>query len=160
MGSAPSKANSSSSDPEKQRDFSDATAFLAALAIPPVSANGSLSLSNIASWESEIAAKSKAQLARTILAHSDMSAALTTRSARISDVHVFNNQIDFKTSPITSQKSSGRCWLFASTNTMRYDVMRKLNLKDFQISQVLCCLKVCSYHSDAKHSRTFSSTTS
>ncbi|KAJ7925193.1 peptidase C1B, bleomycin hydrolase [Mycena leptocephala] len=110
MGAAPSKANSTSSDPEKQRDFSDATAFLAALAIPPVSANGSLSLSNIASWESEIAAKSKAQLARTILAHSDYH-------------------------PITSQKSSGRCWLFASTNTMRYDVMRKLNLKDFQISQ-------------------------
>jgi bleomycin hydrolase len=105
MGSAPSTARSSTpspSDPEKQRGFTDATAFLAALAIPPVSPDGSLTRSNIASWESDIAAKPKAQLARTILAHSDISTALTTRSAQISDVHVFNNQIDFKTGPITS----------------------------------------------------------
>ncbi|KAJ6475258.1 peptidase C1B bleomycin hydrolase [Mycena vitilis] len=59
----------------------------------------------------------------------------TSRSARVSDVHVFNNQIDFKTGPITSQKSSGRCWLFASTNVMRFDIMRKLKLDDFQLSQ-------------------------
>ncbi|KAJ7680216.1 peptidase C1B, bleomycin hydrolase [Mycena polygramma] len=135
MGSAPSKPQSSASDPEKQRDFADATTFLAALAVPPVSADGSLSLSNIASWEREIAPNSKAQLARTILAHADISTALTSRSARVSDVHVFNNQIDFKTGPITSQKSSGRCWLFASTNVMRFDIMRKLKLDDFQLSQ-------------------------
>ncbi|KAJ7346506.1 peptidase C1B, bleomycin hydrolase [Mycena albidolilacea] len=138
MGSAPSTARSSTpspSDPEKQRGFTDATAFLAALAIPPVSPDGSLTRSNIASWESDIAAKPKAQLARTILAHSDISTALTTRSAQISDVHVFNNQIDFKTGPITSQKSSGRCWLFASTNVFRYEVMKKLKLEEFQLSQ-------------------------
>ncbi|KAF7361958.1 Cysteine proteinase 1, mitochondrial [Mycena venus] len=136
MGSAPSKPQSSSaSDPEKQRDFSDATAFMAALAVPPVSVDGSLTLSNIEKWESQIATKSKARLARTILAHSDISTALTTRSATISDVHVFNNQVDFKTGPITSQKSSGRCWLFASTNVFRYEVMKKLKLDDFQLSQ-------------------------
>ncbi|KAJ7262286.1 peptidase C1B bleomycin hydrolase [Mycena haematopus] len=136
MGSAPSTARSSNtSDPEKQRGFADATTFLAALAVPPVSPDGSLTLSNIASWESEIASKSKAQLARTILAHSDISSALTTRSALISDKHVFNTQVDFKTGPITSQKSSGRCWLFASTNVFRYEVMKKLKLDDFQLSQ-------------------------
>ncbi|KAJ6499410.1 peptidase C1B bleomycin hydrolase [Mycena sanguinolenta] len=136
MGSAPSTARSPSpSDPEKQRDFADTTTFLAALAISPVSPDGSLSLSNIASWESDIASKPKAQLARTILAHSDISTALTTRSALISDTHVFNTQVDFKTGPITSQKSSGRCWLFASTNVFRYQVMQKLKLDDFQLSQ-------------------------
>ncbi|KAF8210113.1 peptidase C1B bleomycin hydrolase [Mycena galopus ATCC 62051] len=135
MGSAPSTARFSTPDPEKQRDFADATAFLAALAIPPVSADGSLTLSNISQWESAVSSKPKAQLARTILAHSDISTILTTRSALISDVHVFNNQVPFKTGPITSQKSSGRCWLFASTNVFRYEVMKKLKLDNFQLSQ-------------------------
>lgn len=104
MGAAPSKTSASASDSEneKQRGFADATTFLAALAVPPVSASGSLSLSNIASWEAELATKPKTRLARTILAHSDISTALTTRSALIADTHVFNTQIDFKTGPITS----------------------------------------------------------
>ncbi|NLZ70026.1 MAG: C1 family peptidase [Clostridiaceae bacterium] len=36
---------------------------------------------------------------------------------------------------ITNQKSSGRCWMFAALNTLRVDVMRKLNLKTFEFSQ-------------------------
>ncbi|KAJ7733775.1 peptidase C1B bleomycin hydrolase [Mycena maculata] len=133
MGSYPSKPAPSVavSDLEKRL-----TASFDSLRVSlPTSANGSLSLSNLASWECEISANKKAQLARTILSHSDISTALTTRSAVVSDIHVFNNQIDFKTGPITSQKSSGRCWLFASTNVMRFDIMRKLKLDNFQLSQ-------------------------
>lgn len=36
---------------------------------------------------------------------------------------------------ITNQKSSGRCWMFAALNTMRFDVMKKLNLETFELSQ-------------------------
>ena len=36
---------------------------------------------------------------------------------------------------ITNQKSSGRCWMFAALNTMRYEIMQKLNLKTFELSQ-------------------------
>lgn len=36
---------------------------------------------------------------------------------------------------ITNQKRSGRCWMFASLNTMRFRVMKKLNLKTFELSQ-------------------------
>lgn len=36
---------------------------------------------------------------------------------------------------ITSQKSSGRCWMFAALNTARVDVMKKLNLDNFEFSQ-------------------------
>lgn len=35
----------------------------------------------------------------------------------------------------TDQKRSGRCWMFASLNTMRYRVMKKLGLKTFELSQ-------------------------
>lgn len=102
----------------------------------PQSADGSLTLSNVASWESTLSSDPKATLSRTILSHSNITSALQTRSAHIKDVHVFNHEVDFKTGPVTNQKSSGRCWLFATTNVLRYDVMKKLKLKEFQLSQV------------------------
>lgn len=36
---------------------------------------------------------------------------------------------------VTNQKASGRCWMFAALNTMRFDVMKKLNLETFELSQ-------------------------
>ncbi|QOY60055.1 C1 family peptidase [Thermophilibacter immobilis] len=35
----------------------------------------------------------------------------------------------------TDQERSGRCWMFASLNTMRYRVIKKYNLKTFELSQ-------------------------
>lgn len=36
---------------------------------------------------------------------------------------------------ITNQKQSGRCWLFAASNILRFQAIKKLNLNDFEISQ-------------------------
>ncbi len=36
---------------------------------------------------------------------------------------------------ITNQKQSGRCWMFAALNTMRFDIMKKLDLDSFELSQ-------------------------
>jgi bleomycin hydrolase len=36
---------------------------------------------------------------------------------------------------VTNQKSSGRCWLFATLNLMRHGAMEKMGLKDFEFSQ-------------------------
>lgn len=47
--------------------------------------------------------------------------------------HTFS--LDLQSGPITSQNKSGRCWLFAGLNTMRYRVMKKLNLESFELSQ-------------------------
>lgn len=139
MGSSASKPTTpvDSVDDEKRSFIETLSSDLSSLRISkPKSVDGSLTLSNIASWESATSSDPKLQLARTILSHSDIRSALQARSAHIADVHVFNTQIDFKTGPITNQKSSGRCWLFATTNVLRYDIMKKLKLKDFQLSQV------------------------
>jgi bleomycin hydrolase len=47
--------------------------------------------------------------------------------------HTFS--LNIETGDITSQNKSGRCWLFAGLNTMRFKVMKKLNLKNFELSQ-------------------------
>ncbi|MCD8324664.1 MAG: C1 family peptidase [Clostridiales bacterium] len=36
---------------------------------------------------------------------------------------------------VTNQKQSGRCWMFAALNCMRFQVMKKLNLENFELSQ-------------------------
>ena len=36
---------------------------------------------------------------------------------------------------MTNQKSSGRCWLFAATNVFRVAIMKRYNLKEFELSQ-------------------------
>ncbi|KAF8198074.1 peptidase C1B, bleomycin hydrolase [Pholiota molesta] len=101
----------------------------------PLSSDGSLTLGHVKSWEASASTNSKVQLARTILSQADLRSVLTSRAAKIKDQHIFNHALDFKTGPITNQKSSGRCWLFATTNVIRYGIMKRLKLEDFQLSQ-------------------------
>ncbi len=55
------------------------------------------------------------------------------RDSLINMDFTFSNEI--KTAKITAQKKSGRCWIFAGTNTLRIYLMRKLNLREFELSQ-------------------------
>ncbi len=43
--------------------------------------------------------------------------------------------ISLKQGNITNQKQSGRCWMFAALNVMRFDVIQNLNLDTFELSQ-------------------------
>ena len=36
---------------------------------------------------------------------------------------------------ITNQQKSGRCWMFAALNVLRYHVIHEMNLEEFQLSQ-------------------------
>ena len=142
MGSSSSRpAEASANDINEKYSVDNLSSDMASASLRTAkSPDGSLSLTNVVDWESEVEADPKAQLARTILNHSNIRSALISRSSVISDTHVFNHEIDFKTGPVTNQKSSGRCWLFATTNVLRYDVMKKLKLKEFQLSQVRIAL--------------------
>lgn len=43
--------------------------------------------------------------------------------------------VNVKQGKITNQKQSGRCWMFAALNTMRFAVMQRFNLETFEFSQ-------------------------
>lgn len=43
--------------------------------------------------------------------------------------------VELKQGSITNQRRSGRCWMFASLNTLRYEVMHRWNLEDFEFSE-------------------------
>ncbi|MGD1821473.1 MAG: aminopeptidase C [Pleomorphochaeta sp.] len=51
----------------------------------------------------------------------------------VNNTHQYS--IDVKTGDITNQKQSGRCWMFAALNVMRLEIMEKLNLETFELSQ-------------------------
>ena len=43
--------------------------------------------------------------------------------------------VELRQGSITNQKRSGRCWMFASLNTLRYELMHRWNLEDFEFSE-------------------------
>ena len=51
---------------------------------------------------------------------------------------MYNLILPYTATPITNQKSSGQCWLFASTNVVRYTAEEKLGTAEFELSQTLC----------------------
>ena len=81
---------------DEKDDFSQVSDSISALHITnPLSSNGSLTLSHIASWEATASSNSKVKLARTILSQADLRSVLSSRSARITDQHIFNHVLDF-----------------------------------------------------------------
>lgn len=51
-----------------------------------------------------------------------------------SKVH-FDFDINIETLPVTNQRQSGRCWIFAACNVMREELAKKFNVKNFELSQ-------------------------
>ena len=51
------------------------------------------------------------------------------------NVHIYNSKVETEGKPVTNQKSSGRCWLFAALNVARQPFVKQHNLEDFEFSQ-------------------------
>ncbi|KAI1261503.1 peptidase C1-like family protein [Xylariaceae sp. FL1019] len=94
-----------------------------------------LSTELMRSWQSRLLDDPKNRLALTALSTANPKTVLTSRSIKIADQHVFNVRIPFEGAPITNQRSSGRCWLFAATNVFRVAIMQKYNIGSFELSQ-------------------------
>ncbi|PYH66652.1 C1 family peptidase [Aspergillus vadensis CBS 113365] len=96
-----------------------------------------LSLQHVQDWNETLLGNAKAsnRLAISSLASQPYTEVLANRPALQSDLHIFNIKVPIEGSPITNQRSSGRCWLFASTNVYRVPLMKAYNLKDFELSQ-------------------------
>lgn len=69
------------------------------------------------------------------MSSADPQQVLTSLPTEIADQHIYNIKIPFEGAPITNQRSSGRCWLFASTNVFRVALMKRYNLESFELSQ-------------------------
>lgn len=94
-----------------------------------------VSINTAEQWEKQLLSDSKNRLAMAAFTSNDATTIIKSRSALIADQQVYNISIPLEGSPVTNQRQSGRCWLFASTNVFRVPLMKKYDLKEFQLSQ-------------------------
>ncbi|KAG8771249.1 hypothetical protein FRC15_003543 [Serendipita sp. 397] len=121
------------------KDLADSLATLDMNAVA-TSRNGSLERALLEDWEYVAAKDPVISLSRTILSHTEISTSLLKRTPVVNDTFVFNTALPFIPQPITNQQSSGRCWLFSSTNVLRYTIAQHPGLglapdAKFQLSQ-------------------------
>lgn len=97
----------------------------------------SLDIARLTLWNKTNSSNPVHKLASTVLQNYNADDLLLnkTRLQQLNNNRVFNTKISTVPSPITNQRSSGRCWLFAGTNELRINVMKQLNLKEFELSQ-------------------------
>jgi len=88
----------------------------------------------------DLAANEAAFLAEraNVIAKNAVSARGIREVARVPETVARNTitfDIEVKQGARTDQQRSGRCWMFAALNTMRFRTIKKFNLKDFEFSQ-------------------------
>ncbi len=59
--------------------------------------------------------------------------ALENRASHTANLPVFS--IDLTNAPVSNQKQSGRCWMFAALNTFRHKILTEFKLENFELSQ-------------------------
>ncbi|KAI0388959.1 peptidase C1-like family protein [Xylariaceae sp. FL0594] len=96
---------------------------------------GELEMARTLDWQTKLLEDPKNRLAIAALSGANPKDVLLSRRTKIADQQVFNVRIPLEGDPITNQRASGRCWLFASTNVFRVALMKKYNLASFELSQ-------------------------
>lgn len=129
---------------EKQKVVTEETSSSSTICEPafdnPISENGTLTTELRDHWESIIVSNPKLVLSRTIFNQTELEPALHSRPVKINNPFVFNTGIRAMTGYTTDSESSGADWLFAATNILRPEVIKKLNLSGFHFSIVSPCL--------------------
>lgn len=77
----------------------------------------------------------KNRLGYSALSTANPATVLEKPSAILKDTQYFNLAIPFEGSPVTNQRSSGRCWIFAACNVFRIAIQQKYDIQSFELSQ-------------------------
>jgi len=96
---------------------------------------GELTEEVLTKLRSEFFSSDKNRLALNVCSRSDPLEACLQRSCLENTVHIYNHKVETEGKPVTNQKSSGRCWLFACLNVARQPFVKQHNLEDFEFSQ-------------------------
>ncbi|MCC8129551.1 MAG: C1 family peptidase [Clostridiales bacterium] len=96
--------------------------------------NSSITLASLEQFEARFDAQRANRVAMNAVTENGLTKSAKRREAAQRDVHTFS--VSLNQGDITNQKQSGRCWMFAALNTMRFEVIRKHKLsRDFELSQ-------------------------
>jgi len=95
--------------------------------------NGTIDAKMLNEIRSSFTLDASAKAAQNAITNAESLRELSLNREKIGKVdHYFKYRVEVK--GITDQKSSGRCWMFTSMNTIRPQAMKKFNLNDFDFS--------------------------
>lgn len=86
-------------------------------------------------WRENFYSEPKNLLAQNVCSRVDPFDVCLSRKTLETTNHVFNFKVETEGKPVTNQRSSGRCWLFAALNCIRLPFMKNYNLDEFEFSQ-------------------------
>ncbi|XP_022213966.1 bleomycin hydrolase isoform X2 [Drosophila obscura] len=86
-------------------------------------------------WRKNFYSHPKNLLAQNVCSRVDPFDVCLSRKVLEATNHVFNFKVETEGKPVTNQRSSGRCWLFAALNCIRLPFMKNYNLDEFEFSQ-------------------------
>lgn len=81
----------------------------------------------------DFAANDKYRAVENAASKNGLLLALENRGSHASNLTEFS--IDLTKDPVTNQKQSGRCWMFAAMNTFRHKIINNYKLENFELSQ-------------------------
>ncbi|KAJ2008019.1 bleomycin hydrolase [Coemansia thaxteri] len=97
-------------------------------------ANRDITPAQLSSYKDEFDSDIKNKLATLTISRESYTNALENRYVYLEHPPVFSHKLAID-APITNQKSSGRCWLFAGLNMLRQSMMKEYNLDALELSQ-------------------------
>ena len=95
--------------------------------------NKSISLEQLEQFRADFAASPVNHVAQNAVTQNGIHKA--AKNVYCAAKNQFGFSVEIPSGEITSQKASGRCWMFAAYNVMRLEVMKKLNLESMELSQ-------------------------
>ncbi|XP_052716298.1 bleomycin hydrolase-like [Crassostrea angulata] len=103
--------------------------------------------------ENKFSADPKNRLAQNVCYTANPKQILKNQSSLNNQVHVFSCKVPTEGKPMSNQKASGRCWIFACLNAMRCSVMPSLQCDELEFSQNYLFfwdkLERCNYNLDS-----------
>lgn len=86
-------------------------------------------------WRTDFFKCEKNVLAQNICSRTDPFEVALSRKVLENTQHVFTYKVEPEGKPLTNQKNSGRCWIFAALNSIRIPFMKQYNIDEFEFSQ-------------------------
>ncbi|KAJ2768428.1 bleomycin hydrolase [Coemansia nantahalensis] len=93
-----------------------------------------VSLAQLDEYKDSFDADGKNRLATLTISREAYTNSLENRYVFLNHPPVFSHKLAID-APITDQKTSGRCWLFAGLNLLRQGMMKEYNLEELELSQ-------------------------
>ena len=93
----------------------------------------SITYEDLAAFSDKFAASTAGRVAMHAVTNNGVLKSALDQEAMRRNPHHFSTELT--QGDITSQKKSGRCWMFAATNCMRYQVIHRFHLETFELSQ-------------------------